>query len=147
MIQAVQQYLAAVGIKASIQTVDYATYISEVHQRTKMDKPMFLDDWNDDVAAFILRDRYETATTTTGRVNMSGISVSTIDQLVNAANRNLNAASRNAELLQAQKLVVQDAPTTWGVVLNNTAAWSTKVHGLIRTNVGTMWADQNTWVG
>lgn len=147
MIQAVQQYLNAVGIKASIQTVDFATYINDVHMRTGMDKPMFLDDWNDDVAAFILRDRYETTTATTGTVNMTGYSSSKVTKLINEANMNLNAASRNAELKQAQQLIAQDAPSTWGVVVSNNDAYSTNVHGLIRTNVGTVWADQDTWVG
>jgi peptide/nickel transport system substrate-binding protein len=148
MVQAVQQQLAAIGITLKIEQVEYSKYIDLVREDTKTSElVMWIDTWAANTAESVLHDRYYCPSYRPTGVNLTGYCNPAVDTLIESAESDLDADSRQASLDQAQQIVAEDAPSLWGVYVDTAYAAQKNVKGLMRAQDEGVWADMNTTVG
>ena len=147
-VQAVQQQLAAVGIKLQISQAEFSRYIDLVRQPTKTSElVVWIDSWASNAAADVLHDRYYCASYRPDGVNITGYCNHDVDKLIDQAEGDLNESTRDATLQQAQEQVGKDAPSLWGVYIDTADVAQKNVRGLVRAQDEAVWADQSTSIG
>ncbi|GMA14356.1 ABC transporter substrate-binding protein (plasmid) [Deinococcus metallilatus] len=121
--QILQAQLAALGIKASIRTLEWAQWLEE---EGKGNYDLFVLNWN----AMVDPGDYFYAQHRTGQgFNFTGYSNPTLDKLLDAARFSTNDAQRKALYAQINKIVVDDAPYIYLFNPYNVNAYSTAVKG------------------
>jgi ABC-type transport system substrate-binding protein len=133
MAQAVQSYLAAVGVKVNLQVWEWASYLSETRKplnETKVE--MFLLGWAPSTSDgdWVLRPLFASWMWVPAGENRAFYSNKDVDNLINkemttTGNERLNA------LAEAQKIIVNDAPWIFLVVMHDTIGIRTYVKNLI----------------
>lgn len=129
--QALQSEWAQVGVKVSIQSLDWGTYL----QYTADGKtPVFILGWSDmtgdaDYNQYYLWDSHSFGV----GGNRDFYSNPQVDKLVEAARGELNPTKRLADYAAAQKIEVQDAPAIFLAFDKNIIAESSKVHGIFES--------------
>jgi ABC-type transport system substrate-binding protein len=147
LMQAVQQYLKAVGVTTTINIVEWARYLELVGlppDNTPME--MWLDGWNGNTADSLFNQRWGCNAFTPKGVNVHGFCDQSIDQSVQQAERTLDDTQRGTLLAQAQQTLSTDAPSIWGFTTNETAGMSKKLHGVLVYPSELVTADEHTWM-
>jgi peptide/nickel transport system substrate-binding protein len=145
--QAVQQYLKAVGVTTNIEIVEWARYLELVRQppdQTPME--MWLDGFNGDSAARLLNQRWNCNGFAPTGQNVHGFCDTAIDQLLVQAQRTLDEPKRNELLAQAQQIISKDAPSIWGVASTETTGHSRKLHNPLIYKSELVTVDERTWL-
>jgi ABC-type transport system substrate-binding protein len=145
--QAVQQYLKAVGVTTNIEIVEWARYLELVRlppDQTPME--MWLDGYNGSTAAILFNNRWNCNGFAPKGVNVHGFCDNSVDQLVAQAGRTLDDAKRNELLTQAQQQISKDAPSIWGVASTETTGYSSKLHNPLIYKSELVTVDEHTWL-
>jgi ABC-type transport system substrate-binding protein len=145
--QAVQQYLKAVGVTTNIEIVEWARYLELVGtspDKTPME--MWLDGWNGGSAEALFNQRWNCNGFVPAGTNVHGFCDNSIDQLLTQAQRTLDEPKRKDLLTQAQQLISKDAPSIWGVASNETTGHSTKLHNPLIYPSELVTVDEHTWL-
>jgi peptide/nickel transport system substrate-binding protein len=121
---AIQADLAAVGIRAKIETYEWNTYLAKlIPGMNKVDvaEMSFMTSDPDMLPALTLR--------TNAAVNSGYFSDPAVDKLIDAGRAETDPVKREAIYKQLQQVVYKDAP--WGFVVNweQNAVMTDKVHG------------------
>jgi ABC-type transport system substrate-binding protein len=145
--QAVQQYLKAVGVTTNIEIVEWARYLELVGlapDQTPME--MWLDGYNGQTAAILFNRRWNCEGFTPKSINVHGFCDRNVDQLISQAGRTLDDTKRNDLLAQAQQLISKDAPSIWGVASIETTGHSSKLHNPLIYKSELVTVDEHTWL-
>jgi peptide/nickel transport system substrate-binding protein len=147
LMQAVQQYLKAVGVTTNIEIVEWARYLELVRlapDKTPME--MWLDGYNGSTAQILFNQRWNCNGFTPVGINVHGFCDNAIDQLVLQSQRTLDESRRNELLAQAQTLISKDAPSIWGVASVETTGMSKKLHNPLIYKSELVTVDEHTWL-
>jgi len=147
MMQAVQQYLKAVGVTTNIEIVEWARYLELVRQ-PPAETPMeiWLDGFNGSTAAGLLNQRWNcNAFAPTGQ-NVHGFCDNGVDQLLATAGRTLDDKKRDDLVAQAQQLISKDAPSIWGLASTETTGMSSKLNNPLIYKSELVTVDEHTWL-
>jgi ABC-type transport system substrate-binding protein len=147
LMQAVQQYLKAVGVTTNIEIVEWARYLELVRQppnTTPME--IWLDGWNGGTAAGLFQQRWNCNAFAPNGQNVHGFCDSAIDQLLVQAGGTLDDAKRMQLLTQAQEMISLDAPSIWGVASTETTGLSKKLHNPLIFPSELVTVDEHTWL-
>ena len=145
--QAVQQYLKAVGVTTNIEIVEWARYLELVGtapDKTPME--MWLDGWNGGSAEQLFNQRWNCGGFVPAGTNVHGFCDNSIDDLVLQAQRTIDEGKRKELLAQAQQLISKDAPSIWGVASNETTGHSVKLHNPLIYPSELVTVDEHTWL-
>jgi ABC-type transport system substrate-binding protein len=147
LMQAVQQYLKAVGVTTNIDIVEWARYLELVRQPpTTTPMEMWLDGWNGGTAAALFQQRWNCNAFAPNGQNVHGFCDSAIDQLLVQAGGTLDDAKRTQLLTQAQQMISVDAPSIWGVASTETTGLSKKLHNALIYPSELVTVDEHTWL-
>jgi ABC-type transport system substrate-binding protein len=147
LMQAVQQYLKAVGVNTTINIVEWARYLELVRlppDNTPME--IWLDGWNGNTADGLFNQRWNCTAFAPKGVNVHGFCDQSIDQSVQQAERALDDNQRNTLLAQAQQTLSTDAPSVWGFATEEIAGMSKKLHNALVFPSEMVIADEHTWL-
>jgi ABC-type transport system substrate-binding protein len=147
LMQAVQQYLKAVGVTTNIEIVEWARYLELVRQ-PPAETPMeiWLDGFNGSTAAGLLNQRWNcNAFAPTGQ-NVHGFCDNGVDQLLATAGRTLDDKKRDELVAQAQQLISKDAPSIWGLASTETTGMSSKLNNPLIYKSELVTVDEHTWL-
>jgi ABC-type transport system substrate-binding protein len=147
LMQAVQQYLKAVGVTTNIEIVEWARYLELVRQPPS-ETPMeiWLDGFNGATAAGLLNQRWSCGGFAPVGQNVHGFCDNGIDQLLVQAQRTLDDSKRAELLAQAQQTISKDAPSIWGVASTETTGMSSKLHNPLIYRSELVTVDEHTWM-
>lgn len=129
--QALQSEWAQVGVKVTIQSLDWGTFLQYT---AKGKTPVFIIAWSDmtgdgDYNQYYLWDSHSFGV----GGNRDFYSNPQVDKLVEAARKEMNPTKRMADYAAAQKIEAQDAPAIFLAFDKNILAESTKVHGIFQS--------------
>lgn len=145
--QAVQQQLAAVGVKVNLDIVEWARYLELVRLAPDASPlVMWLDGWQSQTATDVLDQRYGCESFRPKGVNLHGYCNRDLDKLVEEARRTLDEPRRNALLLEAQRIIAQDAPSIWGVAPKQIAGMSKKLRQPLQFVTEVLTVNEKTWL-
>ena len=145
--QAVQQYLKAVGVTTNIEIVEWARYLELVGtapDKTPME--MWLDGYNGGSAEQLFSQRWSCNGFVPAGTNVHGFCDNSVDELVTQAQRTVDESKRKDLLAQAQNLISKDAPSIWGVASNETTGHSVKLHNPLIYPSELVTVDEHTWL-
>jgi peptide/nickel transport system substrate-binding protein len=145
--QAVQQYLKAVGVTTNIEIVEWARYLELVRlppSQTPME--MWLDGFNGATAASLFAGRWNCNGFAPTNQNVHGFCDTAIDEQVAQAGRTLDDTKRAEFLARAQQLISKDAPSIWGVASTETTGMSSKLHNPLIFKSELVTVDEHTWL-
>lgn len=129
--QALQSEWAQVGVKVTIQSMDWATYLQYT---AKGKAPVFILGWSDmtgdgDYNQYYLWDSHSWGV----GGNRDFYSNPQVDSLVEAGRNELDAQKRLADYKQAEQIEAKDAPAIFLAFDNNTIAERSDVHGIFNS--------------
>ena len=133
MAQAVQQYLQAIGVKVDLQVWEWASYVKELFKPPNETKrQLFLIGWAPSTgdADWGLRPLFYSKMWTPHGANLWFYKNSEVDKLLEEQMTLLGQARLNA-LCKAQKIIWDDAPTIFMVVMYDTLGMKSNVKGVV----------------
>jgi glutathione transport system substrate-binding protein len=128
----IQQQLAQVGVKVTIQAMETGTFLSSVMQPADQNKAqLVLLGWSPSTgdADWGLRSQLSKTTEPPNGYDVSFYSNPQVEQLLQAALQTTDPTQRANDYAQVQQLVFQDAPWIWLVSPNNISAMAANVSG------------------
>lgn len=134
--EAVQAYLAAVGIDARLSTMDWAAYLAATSKKPEENQSqLFLLGWSPSTgdSDWVLRPLFHTKQWVPGGSNRSFYSNPEVDALVDVGMTENDPAKRKEAYLKVQEILVRDAPWLTLFVLDNVNGRRKNVKGLVES--------------
>ena len=146
--QAIQQQLRPVGIEASLETFEWAAYLSLLKKpKDEAKQELYLIGWSPSTGEARWGIYPITACTQwrpTGS-NDSFYCNKDVDGLIGKAVAATSLKERDDYLRQAQELLVQDPSSIYLLATKETVGMSLKVHGVINSPLELVYVDKDTW--
>jgi len=131
--EAVQAYLAAMGIKTDLTTMEWATYLSALREpREKNKAGIFYLGWSPSTgdADWVLRPNFHTDYIVPAGSNRTFYSNKRVDELIEIGMTEVDQDKRRAAYKEAQKIISEEAPWVVMFVMPNLIGYSEKVENL-----------------
>jgi ABC-type transport system substrate-binding protein len=146
--QAVQQQLLAVGVEASLETFEWAAYLSLLKKpKQEAKQELYLIGWSPSTGE-ARWGIYPIAACTQWRPRGSNDSFycnKDVDGLIDKAVAATSLKERDDYLRQAQELLVQDPSSIYLLATKETVGMSLMLHGAINSPLELVYADKDTW--
>ncbi len=146
--QAVQQQLGAVGVEASLETFEWAAYLSLLRKpKEEAKQDLYLIGWSPSTGEARWGIYPITACSQwrpTGS-NDSFYCNKQVDELIDKAVVATSLKERDDYLRKAQELLVQDPSAIYLLATKETVGMSPKLHGVIISPLELVYVDKDTW--
>ncbi len=147
--QTIQKYLAAVGIKAKLQVMEWGTFLSKTRvAKEKNESEMFLMKWAPSTAeaSWVLWPAFTKANWPPTGSTRSFYHNPAFDKLVDLSMTSSDVKLRDAYLRAAQIVLAEDAAVAFLISPKIIMAQSKKVHGIVFSPLALIYATEKTWV-
>ena len=134
--EAVQGYLHEIGIDAKLSTMDWAAFLAATSVKPEENKSqLFLMGWSPSTgdSDWVLRPLFHTKQWIPEGGNRSFYSDTEVDRYVDIGMTENDPEKRKAAYLEAQKLIIADAPWLTLYVLDNVNGRRSNVKGLVES--------------
>ncbi len=146
--QAVQQQLAAVGVKAKLEAFEWGAYLAQLRKpRDESKQELYMIAWAPStgearwgIYPITACDQWRP----TGS-NDSFYCNKTLDQMIDKSVASTNVKERDAYLRKAQEILVEDPCAIYLLATKETVGMSLKVHDIINSPLELVYADKDTW--
>lgn len=131
--EAVQAFLAEVGIKTEMTTMEWGTYLSTLREPVEKNKAgLFYLGWSPSTgdADWVLRPNFETANIVPVGSNRTFYSNPRVDELIKIGMTETDQGKRRAAYKEAQEIISEEAPWVVMFVMPNLIGYSDKVENL-----------------
>ncbi len=146
--QAVQQQLQAVGVEVSLQSFEWAAYLSLLKKpKDEAKHELYLIGWSPSTGE-ARWGIFPITACSQWRPNGSNDSFycnKDVDGLLERAVAATTLKERDDYLRKAQELLVQDPSSIYLLATKETVGMSTKTHGVINSPLELVYADKDTW--
>lgn len=146
--QAVQQQLRAVGVQASLETFEWAAYLSAIRKpKDEAKHELYLIGWSPSTgeARWGIYPLTACAQAWPKGSNYSLYCNKDLDHLIDKAVAATSLKTRDALLRQAQELLVKDPEAIYLLATKETVGMSLKLHGVINSPLELVYVDKDTW--
>jgi len=146
--QAVQQQLAAVGVRAKLESFEWGSYLAGVRKPVEQGKhDLYMIGWSPSTG----EARWGIYPLTACNVwppqgnNYSYYCNKQVDESIDKAVASKSAKERDAYMRKAQEILVQDPEAIYLLATKETVAMSLKLHGIINSPLELVYVDKDTW--
>ncbi len=148
LVQAVQQQLQAVGVEASLQSFEWAAYLSLLKKpKDEAKHELYLIGWSPSTGEARWGIFPITACSQWRPIgsNDSFYCNKDVDGLLEKAVAATSLKERDEHLRKAQELLVQDPSSIYLLATKETVGMSPKLHGIINSPLELVYVDKDTW--
>jgi ABC-type transport system substrate-binding protein len=146
--QAVQQQLAAVGVKAKLETFEWGAYLAQLRKpKEEAKQELYLIAWAPSTGE-ARWGIYPIASCDQWRPKGSNDSFycnKMVDELIDKSVASTSVKERDDYLRKAQEILVQDPAAIYLIATKETVGMSLKVNGIINSPLELVYADKDTW--
>ncbi len=149
MAQAIQQQLKKVGIDCTLDTMEWAAYLTATRKPAETnDSELFILGWapSSAEARWVLYPLFATEQWVPQGNNRSFYSNKEFDELVNKFTRATTKADMDKYLKGAQEILAREVPVIPILVTKETIGFSKKLHGVINSPLELTYFDRNTYL-
>jgi ABC-type transport system substrate-binding protein len=146
--QAVQQQLAAVGVKAKLETFEWGAYLAQLRKpKDEAKQELYLIAWAPStgearwgIYPITACDQWRPKGS-----NDSFYCNKELDEKIAKAVASTTMKDRDAELRKAQEILVKDPAAIYLLATKETVGMSLKVHDIINSPLELVYADKDSW--